>query len=135
MLVLGSGCKCRLSLAERFDLTETIINQLLADSYQNPISGSSLVVQWLRIRLPVQGTRVRALVREDPTCRGATKPVCHNYLVCSLDPASRNCRSPCAWSPCSTAREASSVFTAAPHRSHYRLSSASCQINGGIRFS
>ena len=27
----------------------------------------------------MQGTRVRALVREDPTCRGATKPVCHNY--------------------------------------------------------
>ena len=25
------------------------------------------------------GTRVRALVREDPTCCGATKPVCHNY--------------------------------------------------------
>ena len=24
-------------------------------------------------------TWVRALVREDPTCRGATKPVCHNY--------------------------------------------------------
>ena len=40
---------------------------------------TSLVVQWLRIRLPVQGTQVRALVREDPTCRGATKPVCHNY--------------------------------------------------------
>ena len=38
MLVLGSGCKYRLSSAERFDRTETIINQLLADSYQNPIS-------------------------------------------------------------------------------------------------
>ena len=38
MLVLGSGCKYRLSLAERFDCTETVINQLLADSYQNPIS-------------------------------------------------------------------------------------------------
>ena len=41
--------------------------------------GTSLVVQWLRIRLPMQGTWVRALVREDPTCHGATKPVCHNY--------------------------------------------------------
>ena len=30
--------KYRLSLAERFDCTETIINQLLANSYQNPIS-------------------------------------------------------------------------------------------------
>ena len=41
--------------------------------------GASLVAQWLRICLPMQGTRVRALVREDPTCRGATKPVRHNY--------------------------------------------------------
>ena len=39
---------------------------------------ASLVAQWLRIRLPMQGTRVRALVWEDPTCRGATKPVSHN---------------------------------------------------------
>ena len=35
--------------------------------------GISLVVQWLRIRLPMQGTQARALVREDPTCHGATK--------------------------------------------------------------
>ena len=41
--------------------------------------GTSLVVQWLRIRLPMQGTQVRALVREAPTCRGATKPMRHNY--------------------------------------------------------
>ena len=40
---------------------------------------SSLVAQWLRIRLPMQGTRVRALVQEDPTCRRTTKPVRHNY--------------------------------------------------------
>ena len=39
---------------------------------------ASLVVQWLRISLPMQGTRVRALVWEDPTCRGATGPVSHN---------------------------------------------------------
>ena len=41
--------------------------------------GTSLVAQWLRIHPPMQGTRVRALVQEDPTCRGATKPVRHNY--------------------------------------------------------
>ena len=40
---------------------------------------TSLVAQWLRIRLPMQGTRVGALVQEDPTCRGATTPVRHNY--------------------------------------------------------
>ena len=45
--------------------------------------GTSLVVQWLRIRLPVQGTRVPSLVREDPTCCGATKLVCHNWRVAS----------------------------------------------------
>ena len=42
-------------------------------------AGASLVAQWLRICLPMQGTRVRALVWEDPTCRGATGPVSHNY--------------------------------------------------------
>ena len=51
---------------------------------------TSLVAQWLRIRLPTQGTRVRALVQEDPTCRGATKPMNHNYWACALQPMSQN---------------------------------------------
>ena len=38
----------------------------------------------------MQGTRVRALVWEDPTCHGATKPVHHNYWACALEPASHN---------------------------------------------
>ena len=38
-----------------------------------------MVAQWLRILLPMQETWVRALVQEDPTYRGATKPVYHNY--------------------------------------------------------
>ena len=41
--------------------------------------GASLVAQWLRICLPMQGTWVRAMVWEDPTCLGATKPASHNY--------------------------------------------------------
>ena len=53
-------------------------------------AGTSLVAQWLRIRLPMQGTRLRALVREDPTWRGATKPVHHSYLVCALEPTCHN---------------------------------------------
>ena len=40
-------------------------------------SGASLVVQWLRIQLAMQGTRVWPSVREDPTCCGAAKPVHH----------------------------------------------------------
>ena len=51
---------------------------------------ASLVVQWLRICLPMQGTWVQALVREDPACRGTTKPVRHNYWACALEPASHN---------------------------------------------
>ena len=54
------------------------------------VLGTSLVAQWLRIRLPMQGTRVRSLVQEDPTCRGTTKPVCHNYWACTLEPVSHN---------------------------------------------
>ena len=46
---------------------------------QNNNIRASLVAQWLRICLPMQGTRVQALVWEDPTCRGATGPVSHNY--------------------------------------------------------
>ena len=41
--------------------------------------GASLVAQWLRICLLMQGTQVRALVWEDPTCRRAAGPVSHNY--------------------------------------------------------
>ena len=39
-----------------------------SDTLDNNYSvGTSLVARWLRIRLPMQGTRVRALVQEDPT--------------------------------------------------------------------
>ena len=47
-------------------------------------------VQWLRIHLPTQGTWVWALVQEDPTCHGATKPMCYNYWACALEPASHS---------------------------------------------
>ena len=51
---------------------------------------ASLVEQCLRICLPMHGTRVWALVQEDPTCCGATKPVHHNYWACALEPVSHN---------------------------------------------
>ena len=64
-------------------------------------AGTSLVVQWLRIHLPMQGTWVWSLVWEDPTCRRATKPVRHNYRArvmqllkpACLEPMLRNKRS------------------------------------------
>ncbi|KAJ8787278.1 hypothetical protein J1605_005864 [Eschrichtius robustus] len=48
-------------------------------SYIKQSDRASLVAQWLRICLLMQGTRVRALVWEDPTCHGAAGPVSHNY--------------------------------------------------------
>ena len=48
------------------------------DSFKINVLRASLVAQWLRICLLMQGTRVRALVWEDPTCHGAAGPVSHN---------------------------------------------------------
>ena len=59
------------------------------------------MAQWLGICLPTQGTQVRALVWEDATCRGAAKPVLHNYWACALEPMSHN-----YWSLRATATEA-----------------------------
>ena len=53
--------------------------QQLEGTVKNLHLGASLVAQRLRIRLPMLGTRVRALVWEDPTCHRATKPLLHNY--------------------------------------------------------
>ena len=44
-------------------------------------SWASLVVHWLRIHLAMQGTPVQSLVREDPTCCGATKPCVPQLLT------------------------------------------------------
>ena len=67
--------------------TQNILRHIAFPSYgiKNINIGTSLVAQWLRICLPMQGTWVRALVREDPTWRGTTKPVHHNYWACALE--------------------------------------------------
>ena len=87
--------KCLFNISDFVSLCDFYIELLINQGR------TSLVAQWLRIRLPMQGTRVRALVRKDPTCRGATKPVRHNYWACTLEPASHN-----YWSPCATTTEA-----------------------------
>ena len=67
---------------------ETILSEILVTRLESrlPTRGNSkfkvtqvMVAQWLRICLPMQGTRVQALVWEDPICRGATRPMSHNY--------------------------------------------------------
>ena len=56
------------------DSLEACVNSML-----KIYSRASLVVQWLRVHLAMQGTLVRSLVREGPTCRGATRLGHHNY--------------------------------------------------------
>ena len=60
---------------------------------------TSLGVQWLRIRLPVQGTRVRSLFREASTC-------CGQLSLCATtpEPAGCNYEARAPWSPCSATR-------------------------------
>ena len=97
-----------------FHLLGYLFTLLMANvMLKNIKSWASLVAQWLRIHLPVQGTWVRALVWEDPTCRAATKRMCHNDWACILEPVSLNYRSPRAYSPCSATREATAMRS--PH--------------------
>ena len=58
------------------------------NSFKNSFR-ASLVAQWLGICLLMQGTRVRALVWEDPTCHGdwAREPQLLSLRVWSLCPA------------------------------------------------
>ena len=80
---------CQLSL---YTITVTI------SVWQNR---TSLVVQWLRIHLPMQGTWVRSLVQEDSTCCQASKPPlsCDLHLLSpraateALEPVLHNRRS------------------------------------------
>ena len=53
---------------------------------------ASLKAQWSRIHLPIQGIQVQSLIREDPTCHGATKLIHHNCRICALEPGSHNYR-------------------------------------------
>ena len=55
-------------------------------SYQQKCHNqTSLVVQWLRICLPMQETWVWSLAWEDSTYHGTTKPVCYNYWAYTLE--------------------------------------------------
>ena len=57
------------------DYTELIC--LRITHYKRQPSETPLVVQWLRICLPMQGSRVQSLVQKDPTCLRAAKPMSH----------------------------------------------------------
>ena len=85
----GSG-EVRSALTERSEVLRRCLGtfplghtsksaQRTTSLFRSGVTGASPVVQWLRIRLPMQGTRVQALAREDPACHRATKPMSHSY--------------------------------------------------------
>ena len=63
---------------ENIKKNQTELKNTITEIKKKYTRGASLVAQWLRICLLMQGTWVRALVWEDPTCRGATRPMSHN---------------------------------------------------------
>ena len=69
----------RLNQEETENMNRPITSTEIETVIKNLPTGASPVAQWLRICLLMQGTRVRALVWEDPTCHGAPGPVSHNY--------------------------------------------------------
>ena len=87
------------------------LSGLSSSGYISPLrtpSGACLVVQWLRIRLAMQGTLVRSLVQEDLTCCRTAK------TAPQLLSQSSRAREPTLLSPCdstlrSATREATSV--------------------------
>ena len=84
-------------------------------SAKRHLSGISLVVQWLGICLPIQGTWVQSLVWEYPTCHGAAKPTSHNYWASTLESVSCNywAHTPQLLSSGSRTREATAIRS--PH--------------------
>ena len=59
-------------------LVDSVATNAFKSCSLNVTVRTSLVVQWLRIHLPMQGTWVQSLVWEDPTCLRVTKPAYHS---------------------------------------------------------
>ena len=72
--------------------------------FKKMLLGASLVVQWLRIHLAMQGTLVQCLVWAESIWHGATKPTSCNYWARALNYWSLR-----TWSPCSATREAAEM--------------------------
>ena len=73
-----------MKLGEVFPVREvTFSNKDSQNNQKDPLQDygieTSLLVQWLRICLPMQGTQVGPLVQEDSTCHRAMEPAGHGY--------------------------------------------------------
>ena len=96
--------KLRAESERQVDVRWNKRNQCSQEFVSKRGTGASLVAQWLRICLPMQGTRVRALVWEDPTCCGATRPVSHNYWACASGAYAPQQERPRRWETCAPRR-------------------------------
>ena len=67
-----------LSMVHWIALSHICSLDLKLGSLKTSLCGFPWGVQWLRIRLPMQGTWVQSLVWEDSARSGATKPMHHN---------------------------------------------------------
>ena len=83
MFQCSQTCLNLYTITWKRDLFYTLKSAIEFIHDQNWLNRASLVARWLRVCLPMQGTRVRALVWEDPTCHGATRPVSHNHWACA----------------------------------------------------
>ena len=96
---------CNFSVSLKLVQNKKLFKKLKIHLYPDPLSptttttksSTSLVAQWLRVCLPMQGTRVRALVWEDPTCCGAIRPVSHNYWACASGACAPQQERPWQW--------------------------------------
>ena len=92
---------CRAGSSWRYTRRETLKGEHLADmmsnfrnwevsgqmeEYKVRQEGSSLVVRWLRIHLPMQGIRVQSLVWEDSTAMEELNPFAATTEPTQLEP-------------------------------------------------
>ena len=80
-----------------------ILNKILANQ------GASLVAQVIRVHLPVQGTQVPSLVREDPSRHGAAKLTRHNLQASIPEPTNHNRWAQAPRTPCPSVSKATAV--------------------------
>ena len=71
----------RLNQEQTENMNRPITSNEIETVIKNLPTGTSLVVQWLRMHLPMHRPGVWSL-QENPTCHGATKPVSYNYWAC-----------------------------------------------------
>ena len=107
-----------------FTIGVSCIGHLLETRF--PREAASLVISWLRVHLPVQGTWTRSLVREGSTCHRATKLVHHSYRACEpqlLKPI--RCRARALQQEKPPQREAHAPRLVAPTRHNWRKTTCS----------